>query len=138
MGVNNQDGNILAALSDFTVHLATRDGNERRAISELLTEQGARVIVYTTADALWRALSVTPPETRSACILAEDRNGRSLSGIALTERVRAAKLPIPVLLIGCEPTISRAVQAIRAGAAEYLARPLLAHQLLRSIAEYRG
>jgi DNA-binding response OmpR family regulator len=53
-----------------------------------------------------------------------------INGIQLLERVRDAGLNVPVLMITGYPSIRTAVQALRLGAADYLAKPFTRQELL--------
>lgn len=53
-----------------------------------------------------------------------------INGIQLLEQVREAELRVPVLMITGYPSIRTAVQALRLGAVDYLAKPFTRQELL--------
>ncbi|MFO7870890.1 MAG: response regulator [Kiritimatiellia bacterium] len=57
-----------------------------------------------------------------------------VSGVDLLQRIREVSPEIPVIMMTGEPTVETAVQAVRAGAHNYLAKPVDKASILRAVA----
>lgn len=58
----------------------------------------------------------------------------AVSGIELLQRIRAAAPHVQVIMMTGEPTVDTAAAAVRAGASDYLAKPVTKDVLLRAVA----
>ena len=58
------------------------------------------------------------------------------SGIKLLEYIRQASPDVPVIIITGEPTIETAQQAVRAGAFDYLAKPVSGSVLSKNLTTF--
>ena len=56
-----------------------------------------------------------------------------MNGIELLEELRQRSIEVPVLMLTGYPTIRTAIQALRLGAVDYLAKPFTRHELLAPI-----
>ncbi len=56
-----------------------------------------------------------------------------MNGIQFLEALRERNLPLPVLMVTGYPTISTAVQALRLGAVDYIAKPFTRKELLSPV-----
>jgi len=57
-----------------------------------------------------------------------------VSGVALLRQIRATAPDVQVIMMTGEPTAETAVEAVRAGAADYLIKPVSKNAILRSVA----
>lgn len=57
----------------------------------------------------------------------------SVSGIALLQRIRATAPDVQVIMMTGEPTVDTAAEAVRAGASDYLAKPVTKKVLLHAV-----
>ncbi|MBL9014923.1 MAG: sigma-54-dependent Fis family transcriptional regulator [Myxococcales bacterium] len=102
--------------------------NARRALSSLLHDEGYEV--ETAADAfkaLGKYASFEPH------VVITDLKMPGMDGIELLARVKELEDPAAVILITAFSDVSSAVEAMRAGAADYLAKPLSLPHLLISL-----
>ena len=66
-------------------------------------------------------------------LLVTDQNMPNLSGLELIRRVRAERPHFPAILITAEGSEALAIEALRAGASDYLVKPFEAEQLLAAV-----
>ena len=58
----------------------------------------------------------------------------SVSGVDLLKAIRAAAPDVQVIMMTGEPTVETATEAVRAGASDYLTKPVGKHAMLRAVA----
>src|SRR5512139_2110746 len=101
------------------------EANARTALAELLRDEGYDV--ETAADA-FKALGKY--ETFSPHVVVTDLKMPGMDGIELVKKIRAAEDPAAVVVMTAFGAVASAVEAMRAGAAEYLTKPLNFEELL--------
>jgi DNA-binding NtrC family response regulator len=99
--------------------------NARTALAELLRDEGYDV--ETAADA-FKALGKY--ETFSPHVVVTDLKMPGMDGIELVQKIRASEDPAAVVVMTAFGAVASAVEAMRAGAAEYLTKPLNFDELL--------
>ena len=99
--------------------------NARTALAELLRDEGYEV--ETAADA-FKALGKLEAFTPDAVVT--DLKMPGMDGIELVKKVRAADDPPAVVVMTAFGEVSSAIEAMRAGAAEYLTKPINFEELL--------
>lgn len=99
--------------------------NARTALAELLRDEGYDV--ETAADA-FKALGKY--EAFAPHVVVTDLKMPGMDGIELVKKIRAAEDPAAVVVMTAFGAVSSAVDAMRAGAAEYLTKPLNFDELL--------
>lgn len=81
------------------------------------------------------------PDVRPDVVIAA-LDTADLPGLRLLEAVRHRQPGVPVIVIAAHPTVEGAVQALRAGAVDYLGRPvspgLLSEKVVRALSEARS
>ena len=102
--------------------------NARSALAELLTDEGFQV--ETAADA-FKALGKF--ETFLPHIVITDLKMPGMDGIELVRKLRASEEAPAVIVMTAFGAVATAVEAMRAGAAEYLVKPLNFDELLIQI-----
>jgi two-component system, NtrC family, response regulator AtoC len=102
--------------------------NARTALAELLRDEGFEV--ETAADA-FKALGKF--EAFAPHIVITDLKMPGMDGIELVQKLRAAEDPPAVIVMTAFGAVSSAIDAMRAGAAEYLTKPLNFDELLVSV-----
>lgn len=95
------------------------DENLRWVIETQLQEMGYTVAAAGDGAAALEAIDKEPP-----ALVLTDLKMPGISGMELLERLRQEYPEIPVLIITAFGTIQSAVQAIRAGAYDYLTKPI--------------
>src|SRR5688572_10418578 len=99
--------------------------NARNALAELLREEGYEV--ETAADA-FKALGKYAETTPQ--VVLTDLKMPGMDGIELVRRIKAMPDPAVVVVMTAFGAVQSAVDAMRAGAAEYLTKPINFDELL--------
>ena len=103
--------------------------NVRRSIALVLAQDGHEVVeAGTAAEALSLADSRRPD-----VVITDVRMGADSDGVALLRELRARHLDIEVVVITAFGTIEDAVEAIKAGAYDYLTKPVDPDRLLMTV-----
>ena len=110
------------------IHIIDDDASFRKSLSMLLQASGYDVQLYESTD---QALSA-PLETGPGCILL-DVNMPGLSGPELQERLNSTGTPLPIIFLTGHPSIPTTVRAIKAGAEDFLTKPIAKADLLSAI-----
>src|SRR5436305_7660658 len=99
--------------------------NARTALAELLREEGFDV--ETAADA-FKALG--KHESFSPHVVVTDVHMPGMTGIELVHKLKATEDPPAIVVMTAFGDVATAVEAMRAGAAEYLLKPINFDELL--------
>ena len=111
------------------VYVVDDDASFRVAVQRQLEKIGYRVVTYASAE---RVLEQRPDENDTGCILLDVRMP-GLSGPALHGRLRELGSTLPIVFLTGYVDVSATVQAIKAGADDYLIKPVKSDELLRAI-----
>lgn len=111
------------------VYVVDDDASFRTAVQRLLTTAGYRVVTFASAEQL---LEQRPDENEMGCILLDVRLP-GLSGPALHDRLRELGSAIPILFLTGYEDVSVTVKVIKAGADDFLMKPLKADEFLPAI-----
>jgi two-component system NtrC family response regulator len=101
------------------------DENLRWVTQTQLEDAGYTVITVPNGEAALAALEKERPS-----LVLTDLKMPGISGIELLERIRAQEPETPVILMTAFGTIQSAVHAVKAGAYDYLTKPIDAEELL--------
>lgn len=107
------------------------DPNLREAISDTLELAGRPVQSVDGGEAALKALA-----NGSFCIVVSDVRMMPMDGITLLKEIRARYPQLPVVLMTAYADVDRAVDAMRAGACDFLLKPFDPPALLAHIAKY--
>jgi len=110
------------------VHVVEDDDSLRLALASLLRASNLAVALYKTAEEFLESCALAEP----GCILL-DVNLPGRSGVDLQARLRATGCDLPIVFLTGHGTIPMTVQAMRAGAVEFLTKPFSAEDLLHAI-----
>jgi FixJ family two-component response regulator len=110
------------------VHVVDDDASFRAAVGDLLMASGYRVFLYDSATQLLLA----QPANESACILL-DVQMAGLSGPQLQDRLGQLGCGLPIVFITGHGDIPTTVQTIKAGAEDFLTKPVGKERLLEVI-----
>ena len=111
------------------VHIVDDDASFRKAMERRLTKAGYEVATYPSALHL---LVNLPTESIPSCILLDVRIP-GMDGPALQKRLAELGSTLPIIFLTGYIDIPVTVQAIKAGAADFLAKPVSSDDLLRAI-----
>jgi FixJ family two-component response regulator len=103
--------------------------SEPPAIQRRLEKAGYRVVTYASAQQL---LDKRPDENGPGCILIDVRMP-GLSGPELQSRLTELGSTLPIVFLSAYTDVSTTVHAIKAGAEDFLIKPVNSDQLLGSI-----
>jgi FixJ family two-component response regulator len=117
------DGAVVCVVDD--------DASVRRAFERLLRAGGHRAETFASANEfLQRALLAAPQEF--GCLVL-DVQLPGLSGLDLPAALAAAGLAVPVVFITGHGDIPMSVRAMKAGAVDFLPKPVAAEALLQAV-----
>jgi FixJ family two-component response regulator len=112
-----------------TVHVVDDDASFRTALERRLRTAGYIVATYPSAEQLLNDLS---DFSGLGCIILDVRLP-GLSGPELQERLRDRGSTLPILFLTGYPDIPTTVNTIKAGAEDFLVKPINSDQLIRAI-----
>lgn len=119
----------------FVVHIVDDDEAVRQSLAFLLSAAGIPVRVYDSATSFLQAL----PSLQKGCLITDVRMP-DLTGIELLHRLQAKAIKLPVIVITGHGDIPLAVQAMKAGAIDFIEKPFAEETILSAIqsAKERG
>jgi FixJ family two-component response regulator len=118
------------------IHLVDDDASFRTAVGRLLRTAGYQVALYESGDQFLQH----PPGPDPGCILLDMRMA-GLSGLELQDRLAQLDSILPIVFLTGHGDIPTSVKAIKAGAEDFLSKPVSKQTLLeaveRALARYR-
>jgi len=118
------------------IHVVDDDAPFRTAVARLLRAAGYQVALYESGD----HLLANPPGSGPGCVLLDMRMS-GLSGLELQDRLAKLDNILPIVFLSGHGSIPMSVQAIKAGAEDFLSKPVAKDTLLeaveRALARYR-
>lgn len=111
-----------------TIFIVDDDPSVRRSLVRLIQSHGRRVIEFPSAGEFLQHYDPIQP----GCLVL-DVSMPGLDGLALQRMLDAAKISLPIIFITGHGTIPNSVQAIKAGAIDFLTKPIGQDVLMRSI-----
>jgi len=118
----------VAAPRALIVHVVEDDESSRIASSRLLRNAGYTVQLYSTASEF-----LARPPSGGGCIVL-DLNLPGPSGLDLQERLLSADNPLPIVFLSGHADVPKSVRAMKAGAVDFLTKPVDAPVLLDAVA----
>jgi two-component system response regulator FixJ len=110
------------------VHVVDDDAEVRQSLAFLLSTAGFAVRVYKSAVAFLEAL----PRAQDGCVVTDIRMPE-MDGLELQRKLKAAKSTMPVIVITGHGDVSLAVEAMKAGAVDFIEKPFDDEVLLSAI-----
>jgi len=104
--------------------VADDDPVARDLLVEVLTREGYRVLAAGSGEACVRLAEQEPVDLALVDLRMPD-----LDGLAVLARLRALDPPVPVLILTAFATVDTAIEAIRAGAYDYLSKPFRVEEI---------
>ena len=114
--------------TDGVVHLIDDDDGVRQSLAFLLASAGLAVRVYESASAFLEALGTL----QSGCIVSDVRMP-GIDGLQLLRRLQALGVRSPVIIITGHADVSLAVEAMKAGAVDFIEKPFDDEAILSAI-----
>jgi two-component system response regulator FixJ len=114
--------------TDAVVHLIDDDDGVRQAVAFLLTTSGFAVRVYESALAFLDAL----PSVQPGCIVTDVRMP-GMDGLTLQRELKSRNIQLPVIVITGHADVPLAVEAMKAGAVDFVEKPFNDESLLSAI-----
>ena len=112
-----------------TVYVVDDDASFRAAVERRLKKAGYAVATYLSAQQL---LDHLPDEDQPGCILLDVRIP-DLSGPELQDRLGEVGSTLPIIFLTGYGDVPTSVRAIKAGAEDFLTKPVSSERLLRAI-----
>jgi RNA polymerase sigma factor (sigma-70 family) len=112
-----------------TIHVVDDDTSFRTALERRLRKAGYDVATYSSAQQL---LDRLPDESGPACILLDVRMP-GVSGPELQTRLGEIGATLPIIFLTGYADVPTTVKAIKAGAEDFLTKPVTSEQLLRAV-----
>lgn len=110
------------------IHIVDDDASFRKSLAQLLQASGYEVALYDSAE---RVLQLQP-DVKPGCILL-DVQMPGLSGPELQDRLAQLGSPLPIIFLSGHGNIPTTVRTIKAGAEDFLAKPIAKNVLLDAI-----
>jgi len=115
-------------LPDPVVHLVDDDEAVRHSLAFLLTSAGFAVRTYDSAAAFLDALEAVRP----GCVVTDVRMP-GLSGLALQRELISRRIGLPVIVMTGHGDVKLAVEAMKAGAVDFIEKPFQDEVMLTAI-----
>ncbi len=114
--------------NDLTIHIVDDEDMSRRSVAFALVSAGFTVRAHRCATSFLDLL----PVSESICLITDLRT-HDMDAIELLERLRQAGFDVPTIVISGHGNIAAAVQTMKAGAADFLEKPLKKERLLTAV-----
>lgn len=111
------------------VHIVDDNASFRTAMGRRLKKAGYEVAIYPSAQDL---LDRLPNESESGCILLDVRIP-GLSGLELQDRLSELGSTLPIVFLTGYADVQSTVRAIKAGAEDFLTKPVSSEDLLAAV-----
>ena len=116
--------------SDAVIAIVDDDPSAREGLESLVRSAGWRAKTFASAQEF-----LAGPRAEAPSCLILDLQLPRLSGLDLQKRMAEAELEIPIVFLTGHGNIPASVQAMKAGAVEFLTKPFDEQDLLRAIEE---
>jgi two-component system response regulator FixJ len=114
--------------AERVVHVIDDDEEVRQSLAFLLSSAGLAVRVHDSAVAFLKVL----PEIQDGCVVTDIRMPQ-MDGLELQRRLREAKAALPVIVMTGHGDVSLAVEAMKAGAVDFIEKPFDDEVLLSAV-----
>lgn len=114
--------------NDLTIHLVDDEESLRRSLTFLLVSAGFAVRAHSCAKAF---LELLPLSGRNC--LVTDLRMPDVNGIELLQQMHRFNMDVPAIVITGQGDVAAAVQAMKAGAFDFLEKPLKEEALIAAI-----
>lgn len=115
-------------IGDYTVHIVDDEEPVRKSLAFLLTVSGFTVRLHESAT----AFLATAETIRNGCLITDLRMP-DMSGVELLQRLRHLPTRIPAIVITGHGDVPMAVEAMKAGALDFIEKPFEDETLIQAI-----
>jgi len=119
-----------AEAQQATICVVESDALAREALAQLLSHLQHEVSAFDSAEALLAALGDAPIH-----VLVTSLELSGMSGLDLLHELRKRGREVPTIMLAGESDVATAVGAIRAGAVDFIQRPVIDRILLRRVSD---
>ena len=120
----------MSSFDQQVVHLVDDDVAVRRSVSFMLKTMGFQVRTYETGDAFLKSAK----DVEDGCILLDIRMP-GMDGLELQQALQRKGVALPVVIMTGHGDITLAVEAMKAGAVDFIEKPLEKEALGRTLEE---
>lgn len=118
----------MATPPSLAVHVIDDDADVRKAMAFLLSTAGHAVRVYDSATAFLAQLD----GIQAGCIVSDVRMP-GVDGLELQRRLKEGGVPLPLIIMTGHADVPLAVEAMKAGAVDFIEKPFGDEVMLRAI-----
>jgi two-component system, chemotaxis family, CheB/CheR fusion protein len=111
-----------------TIFVVDDDSAVREALHDLLQQDGRAVEIYASSEAFLDAYH----PGREGCLLVDARMP-GMGGLELLQRLKSERARLPAIMITGQGDVPMAVEAMKAGAADFIEKPIGRDELFTSI-----
>lgn len=126
----NHWGNRRSRMQSREVRILIVDDEEdiREVLSELFTIQGYQCLIAPDGETALKMVYAQNPD-----LMLLDYKMPGMDGLEVLRKTRDLNPELPVVILTGYANVSGAVEAMRSGAHEYLAKPFLSHELIEVV-----
>jgi FixJ family two-component response regulator len=110
------------------VHVLDDDASVRTALTRLLSAVGYEVRAHATAA----SYLLQPPSDGPTCLILDVRMPEA-NGLDIQDALARLRVPVPIIFLTGHGDIPMSVKAMRAGASDFLTKPVKGEQLLAAV-----
>ena len=118
----------MSRIKDFTVYVIDDEEDIRISLTRSLTKRGYNVESFASAEGFLD----TYDQSKSGCLLL-DYGMPDMNGLELQEKLIKMEISVPIIFMTGHGGIPQSVQAIKAGAIDFLEKPFKQKVLLEAI-----
>lgn len=111
-----------------TIYVVDDDAAVRDSLTLLIEQEGLQVQAFDSAEAF---LAACLPEGRGCAII--DVHMPGMDGVRLQAEMSRRAMPLPVIFLTAYGDIPMTVRAVKAGAVDFLTKPVTGEALMRSV-----
>jgi two-component system CheB/CheR fusion protein len=119
---------VAAAAGKLHVFVVDDDEQVRMALAAVLEDEGHAVSAFSSCEAF---LAAYRPE-KDGCLLV-DAYLPGMSGLELLQKLRAEGSALPAIMITGDSDVAIAVEAMKAGAMDFIEKPIVREELVASL-----